>query len=103
AFAADGSALAWSTYFGGTASEEALAVAVNASGQVAVTGVTNSTDLPTTGAYQGSSGGFQDAFVARYSSTGSRQYSTYYGGAGTDVGRAAAVDAAGEVFFAGST
>src|SRR5206468_1758524 len=46
-----GGALVYSTYLGGTASDEGLAVAVDAGGDAYVTGVTSSGNFPATGAF----------------------------------------------------
>lgn len=60
----DGSGLAWSTYLGGTGSEDGYAVAVDVQGRAYVTGSTTSSDFDTTaGAHDTSLGGGQDAFV----------------------------------------
>src|SRR5205814_6385370 len=69
AFAAEinptGSAIFFSTYFGGSAYDQVTAVALN-SGNMYIAGSTHSTDLPTAQAYQGSyGGGDSDAFLAK--------------------------------------
>src|SRR5438094_3933059 len=69
AFAAEinpaGSAISFSTYFGGSAYDQVTAVAIN-SGNMYIAGSTHSTDLPTAQAYQGSyGGGDSDAFLAK--------------------------------------
>ncbi|NOS93799.1 MAG: hypothetical protein HOP30_17925, partial [Cyclobacteriaceae bacterium] len=48
-------------------------------------------------------GGFKDAFLAKYNSSGIRLWSTYYGGAGTDFGFDIAIDASGSIYIAGIT
>lgn len=54
------------TYLGGSADERAAAMAIDASGNVYITGTTDSTDFPTTqGAFQGQLGGNTDAFVMK--------------------------------------
>jgi hypothetical protein len=67
---ATGTALLYSTYLGGTGNDQAGGIALDIDGNAYVTGVTLSTDFPTTtGAYQtsfGSGGG--DAFVAKIAS-----------------------------------
>jgi len=64
----DGSALVYSTYLSGSSSDAGLSVAVDNSGSVYVTGVTRSTDFPTTpGAFQTTFQGYADAFVAKFS------------------------------------
>ena len=61
-----GSALAYSTYLGGTGGDVGYGIAVDTSGAAYVTGSTESTDFPATvGAYQTANRGYDDAFVAR--------------------------------------
>ncbi len=63
-----GSALAYSTYLGGTGDETCDAIAVDSAGNAYVTGQTGSTDFPTTsGAFQPTLSGSNDAFIARIS------------------------------------
>ena len=63
---ATGTGLVFSTYFGGSNSDAALAVAVDAAGSVYFTGGTFSADFPTTpGAFQTVLNGPSDAFVAK--------------------------------------
>jgi hypothetical protein len=67
---ATGSALLYSTYLGGSGEEEqsGAGIAIDASGSVFLTGDTTSLDLPTTpGAFQATSGGSVDAFIAKIS------------------------------------
>jgi hypothetical protein len=62
---AAGSALLYSTYLGGSSSESATAIAVDASGNVYVTGGTTSSDFPTVNPYQATNGGGSDVFVTK--------------------------------------
>jgi hypothetical protein len=100
-----GSALIYSTYLGGTGSDIGLAIAIDLAGSVHVTGGTFSTDFPVTlTAPQLFLGGDRDAFVTRLGPAGNALvYSTYLGGAGTDVGNAIALDATGAAYVTGST
>jgi hypothetical protein len=102
-----GSALVYSSFYGGSANESGYGVALDSSGNAYLTGSTLSTDLPvTTGAYQTTApAGGGDAFVAKVNSTGSTLlWSTYLGGAsGADVGRGIGVAADGTVTVAGYT
>jgi Beta-propeller repeat len=103
---ADGSALVYSTYLGGSGGEAGSGLAVDHAGHAYLTGYTNSTDFPTTKhAYQDSlGGGFYDAFVTKLSPNGSALvYSTYLGGNQSDYGNEVAVDWAGNAYVAGST
>jgi hypothetical protein len=101
------SAGTYSTYLGGSGSETATAVATDASGDVYVTGYTNSSDFPTLSAFQASSGGGTNAFVAKFDPTGKRLYSTYLGGSGKgtfgDEAFGIAVDASGDAYVTGLT
>jgi len=60
-----GTALAYSTYLGGSGSDNASGIALDSSGNAYVAGTTYSSDFPaTTGAFQTSRKGVTDAFVA---------------------------------------
>ena len=101
-----GTGLVYSTYLGGSASEEGFGIAVDASGKAYVTGETVSTNFPTTpGAPQTTfGGGTGDAFVTKLNDTGTGVvYSTYLGGDGSDNGRDIAVDASGNASITGKT
>jgi hypothetical protein len=100
-----GSGLVYSTYLGGSASDQANAIAVDASGDAYVAGSTTSTDFPTTpGAFQTSRLGPANAFVTQVNATGNAlQYSTYLGGSNTDVAWGIKVDASGNAVAVGQT
>lgn len=100
---ASGSALVYSTYLGGSDLEVGRAIAVSPSGQATFTGQTFSTDFPTSNPVQPSLGGFTDAFVARFSATGTLVYSTYLGGSAGDVGSDIAIDGSGNAYVTGFT
>lgn len=98
---AEGSALVYSTYLGGTGSEEGFGIAVDRAGSAYVTGFATGTDFPTfpRQACPGS-----DAFVTKLTPAGSAiVYSTCLGGRGDDGGRGIAVDAAGNAYVTGRT
>ena len=99
-----GGALVYSTYLGGSDNDYAWGVAVDVSGNAYVTGSTGSYDFPTQNAYQPSSGGDNDAFVSKLSSSGtSLIYSTYLGGYGYDEAFGIKVDSTGSAYVAGYT
>src|SRR5207302_1650717 len=82
----------------------ARGVAVDSSGNLLLTGSTNSDDFAgVNNKYLGDLRLFTDAFVAKTSPTGSVLWSTYLGGSGGDDGLSIAVDAAGDVLVAGTT
>jgi len=101
----NGGALVYSTYLGGSGDEQATHIAIDSAGNSYFTGVTGSTDFPTTlGALQTSLGGSNDAFVVKLDSTGAALvYSTYLGGTDDDVGNSLAVDSSGNVYLVGQT
>jgi hypothetical protein len=98
-----GSALIYSTYLGGTGSDYGYAIALDGSSNAYVTGYTISTNFPTTaGALRRVFGGSYDAFVAKLNAAGSALvYSTYLGGAGTEVGYDIALDSFGRALVTG--
>jgi Abnormal spindle-like microcephaly-assoc'd, ASPM-SPD-2-Hydin/Beta-propeller repeat len=97
-------ALSYSTYLGGQGAESGLAIAVDSSGDTYVTGYTSSVDFPTVGGTQAASGGAEDVFVTKFSSTGTALvYSTYVGGIGNDVGGGLAIDSSGNAYVSGRT
>jgi hypothetical protein len=101
---ADGSTVLYSTYLGGSRPDVADGIAVDTAGNAYVTGNTQSPDFPTMNALFSSLDGGNDAYVTELTSDGSALvYSTYLGGSANDVGRAIAVDAAGDAFVAGYT
>jgi uncharacterized protein (TIGR03437 family) len=101
---ATGSALVYSTYLGGSATDSGSAIALDAAGNAYVVGTTFSTDFPTKNAFQSSKGAQQDAFVAKINSSGTAWvYATYLGGNNVDEGNAIAVDAAGSAYVTGYT
>ena len=99
---ADGSVLLYSTYLGGSGWDEGFGIAVDSEGNAYVTGVTTSTDFPTSSPLQVSNSGGYDAFVAKLNTDGSALvYSTYLGGSGLDGGRGIAVDSKGTACVTG--
>ena len=97
--------LVYSTYLGGSASDQGLGIAVDAAGSAYVTGLTLSTDFPTTpGAFDTTRNGDFDAFVTKLDATGSALlFSTYLGGSAQDVGGGIVVDTAGNAYVTGWT
>jgi hypothetical protein len=96
--------LSYSTYLGGSGTEENLGMAVDAAGNAYLTGETTSTDYPTVNPEQPSNAGGYDAFVTKINPPGtSIVYSTYLGGNGFDTGFGIAVDASGNAYVAGAT
>lgn len=101
-----GTSLQYSTYLGGSGTDNDEGIAVDSSGNAYVTGQTYSTDFPTAGAIQAFNGGNQDsdAFVTEINNSGSALvYSTYLGGSSMDWGNGIAVDSSGNAYVTGFT
>ena len=96
--------LSWASYFGGTGTESITDIALDAGGNVYVTGSSSiPATLPITAGPFGTPGA-QDAFVAKFSNDGSTLlYSTYFGGGSADTASGIAVDSAGNIYVAGNT
>jgi hypothetical protein len=101
----DLSALLASTYLGGSGYEEVYSLAIDSSGNVFITGNTNSNPFPTTsGAYDTTYNNNYDAFIAKFNNDLSNLLaSTYLGGSNGDFGRSLAMDSSGNVFITGYT
>ncbi|MBL8295564.1 MAG: SBBP repeat-containing protein [Bryobacterales bacterium] len=99
--------VAFSTMFGGSASDGAGRVAVDANGNAYIAGMTVDTGFPITpGAYSTPGGGARagDLFVAKLNSTGSQMvYTTRIGGAFLEGSVGVALDSAGNAYVAGSS
>ncbi|MGH9769660.1 MAG: SBBP repeat-containing protein, partial [Blastocatellia bacterium] len=101
---AAGSALLYSSYLGGNLVEVGNAIAVDQSGNVYVTGVTNSPNFPLQIPIQADNRGGNEAFITKLNPTGSALiYSTYLGGGNDDRGSGVAVDSIGTAYITGAT
>jgi hypothetical protein len=100
-----GAALVYSTYLGGGGNDSGNGIAVDSAGNAYVTGFTTGGFPVTAGAFQVAyGGGASDAFVTKLNAAGAALvYSTYLGGAGTDVGNSIVLDSAGDAYITGST
>ncbi len=97
----------WATYFGGSGNENTMtSVCYSQSGNaIYMSGITSSgSGIATTGAQQAVIGGATDAFLAKYSLSGSLLWATYYGGTGAENNYAqVAADRFGNTYLCGIT
>jgi hypothetical protein len=105
-FSADGSALIFSTYLGGSsASDQGAGVALDGSGNAYVVGTAGSSDFPLQNPLSGQSvhSGGDCAFVSSFSGTGSLLFSTYICGGTGDDGLRIVLDSNKNVYVGGNT
>ncbi len=95
--------LVWATYYGGAGRDQGTSCAVDRSGQVYLAGYTNSSFDIALGGYQNTYGGTADAFIVKFTPSGSRVWATYYGGTNWDSGNSCTVDINGQVYLIGET
>ena len=107
-----GTTLLYSTYVGGSGSDNAAGIAIDGTGGVYTTGFTTSTDFPVVNGFQAALGGpYGNAFVMRLDTTqsgaASLVYSSFIGGGGNstssagDTGFAIATDGNGLAYVTG--
>ena len=98
--------LVYSSYLGGSDNEELRGMAMDANGNLVLTGYTLSSDFPvTSNAMQPVYGGAGDAFVSvvNPNTPGFLIYSTFLGGSDTEVGYGIATDSSGFIYVTGYT
>jgi uncharacterized protein (TIGR02145 family) len=98
----------WGTYYGGSASDNALACAVDYNNNIIFAGWTSSSDnIASPGAHQTLLHGIQDAMVVKFTPGGQRIWGTYYGGNEVDPWSegfdACMVDTNGNIYCSGNT
>jgi hypothetical protein len=103
---ASGTALVYSTYLGGSIDDVGYGIALDLAGNAYITGVTYSTDFPTTlGAFDTTKyAPSLGAFVIKLNASGSSLvYSTYLGGGLIEEGNGIAIDSSGNAYITGYT
>ena len=101
-----GSALVYSTYLGGAATDYGTAIVVDSTGSAYVTGIVTSDDFPVVNPIDGklASHAVDDIFVTKFNPAGSALvYSTYLGGGSADDPYAITVDKSGNAYITGRT
>lgn len=97
----------YSSYLGGSLTDSISDIVVNRSGNIIVTGSTNSSDFPTQFSVQSNFGGGAfdgDAFVTKLSlDRSSVLFSTFLGGSGNETAKGVEVDNAGNIYIGGTT
>ena len=100
----DGAALVFSTYVGGSGSDDLTCVGVDPAGNIYAGGASSSTNFPVLKPFQGANRGNFDAVALKLTPAGGPVYATYLGGRGPyDSAIGIAVNDGGEAFFTGYT
>lgn len=94
----------WASYFGGKQDDYGWSLAVDSKDNIYLYGVTNSdSGIATTGAFQTKYGGKSDMFVARFSSSGTLSWATYFGGKELEQEGDITVDENDTLYFTATT
>jgi hypothetical protein len=91
----------WNTFMGSTNADRGFGVAVDTTGNVYVTGMSELTWGTPINAHAG--GGPPDAFAAKFNSSGERQWNAFMGSTDEDTGNGIAVDGIGSVYVVGES
>ena len=86
----------WSKQFGTSADDQATGVAVDATGNVYVTGATS-------GALEGANAGSSDGFLRKLDASGTTLWTRQFGTLGPESPKSLVVDSSGNAYIAGST
>jgi hypothetical protein len=90
----------WATYIGGNSFDRAFGIDYN-NGSLYVVGSTYSSNYSSIGAYQEFSVDNDDAFIAKFDTTGNRLWCTYYGGDLHDFAAAVVTDSDENIYITG--
>ena len=98
----------WSTYFGGLEDDYVFALNTDGNNNVVFSGSTlSSTNIATSGSLQPNftvgASGWSDAFIEKFSTSGSRIWGTYFGGNGNESWTISTIDNNNNVIITGNT
>lgn len=97
--------LKWCTYYGGSGDDLGNTIVIDKFANLFIAGYTSSTiSISTSGSHQVNfGGGTYDAFIAKFDTSGFRQWGSYYGGTGFDDPGYSDVDTSGNFYITGIT
>ena len=91
----------WSRYLGGSGDDKALALTLDGSANVYLTGEASEGFTTTPGSFQTTHGGDVDSFAAKVGPTGALVFSSFLGGPNHDDGLAIALDGSNNLYITG--
>jgi hypothetical protein len=91
----------WATYYGGGGDDIGLGITVDNNGNIYMCGRTLSNNDISSGGFQNTYGGGEDAFLVKFDANGNRIWATYYGGTEGDVAEGVSTDSNGNVYIGG--
>ena len=94
--------LVYSTFLGGSSSDEAYGVVVDSSGCAYVTGYSESSDFPTVNAYDSTLDGGSNCFIVKLNDVGNNLHISTYVNT-TSTGKAITMDDMGNIYVLGGT
>lgn len=105
-FHPDGTSVEWATYMGGQNQDAAYGTAIDPANNVVMIGLTRSRKkMGTLGTFQPKLLGSSDVIIVKFNTTGGIIWCSLFGGSDdaedAENGRAAAIDAAGNIYFVG--
>ena len=96
--------LQWSTYVGGSGADNGTGITIDNSNNIIITGNTQSSNgISEEGSHQAVFGGQIDGFVTKFSSTGDKVWSTYFGGDQKDEPMDIRTDSKNNIYVVGGT
>jgi len=95
--------LVFSVNYAGSGTQVPSGMAIDTSGNIWLSGSTQSNDLQLVNPIQSTLKGSQNAFIAEFNSSGTLIFSTYFGGTGRDSAGGLALDGSGNAYIAGTT
>jgi len=102
-FTANGQRI-WGTYYGGTGDDNIYGLAIDGAQNVYISGTTSSVNnISTLNAHQTAKSAGEDAYIAKFSGSGSRSWGTYFGGNSQDQGYGLVTTYDGFIYSAGLT
>jgi hypothetical protein len=96
--------IGWSTFWGGSGTEQLFNSCSDFNGNIYVPGSTTSnSNIATVGAHQQTYQGSRDAVLIKFNNQGDRVWSTYYGGTAEEIFRTCSVDSSNNLYACGFT